>query len=393
MHTIVTIWLKELRDTIRDRRTLVVMVLVPALLTPALIVGISKITASSTTAPLHIAVAGGPNARDLLTQLRQQPFVVIATTTTGADATARVRAGQDDAALIVDPSYTTRIGDGGVGSIIVVSDSTQVGSSRAVDALNKAIGAARLAIVSQRLQVRHVDAQILYPIKTTERDVATKQALAGVILSSIVPMFLVIYALVGGMYTAMDISAGEKERFTLEALLLSPATTLQITLGKLLAVSTVALATVALALVALFIALANAPLGTGAASVPLTLPPGTIAIAALLGALLAVAFSSLELALGVFARSFKEAQNYITPLYLLAVVPVVLLTSIPGFKATTPLFVVPALNAVLLFKEALVDTPAVAHVVLTVVSMLVFCVLCIAVTIRIFANEKVLLRT
>jgi len=393
MYTIVTIWLKELRDTIRDRRTLVVMVLVPALLTPALIVGISKITSSSTTAPLRIAVAGGSSAHDLLSQLRRQPYVVVDTMATAAAATARVLTGQDDAALIVDAAYAARIDDGGEGKIVVVSDSTQIGSSRAVAALDNAVGAARLAIVSQRLRVRHVDAHILYPIKTVEHDVATKQALAGAILSLIVPMFLVIYSLVGGMYTAMDISAGEKERFTLEALLLSPATTLQITLGKLLAVSTVALATVALALTALFLALANAPLGTGATAVPLTLPPGTIAMVALLGALLAVAFSSLELALGVFARSFKEAQNYITPLYLLAVVPVVLLAAIPGFKATTPLFVVPALNTVLVFKEALLGTPAAAHVVLTIISMLLFCVLCILVTLRIFADEKVLLRT
>lgn len=393
MYTIVTIWLKELRDTIRDRRTLTVMVLVPALLTPALIVGISKITASTANAPLHIDVVGTAAAPSLIAQLRRQSHVVIAAAPIEATATDDVRTGKADAALIVAPSYTTRINAGGVGTITVVSDSTQVGSSRAVDALNKAIGNARLAVISLRLRVRHVAAQILYPIKTTERDVATKQALAGAILSLIVPMFLVIYSLVGGMYTAMDISAGEKERFTLEALLLSPATTLQITMGKLLAVSTVALATVALALTALFVALANAPLGVGAASVPLTLPPGTIAMVALLGALLAVAFSSLELALGVFARSFKEAQNYITPLYLLAVIPVVLLAAIPGFKASTPLFVVPALNAVLVFKEALLGTPAVAHVVVTIVSMLLFCVLCIAVTVRIFSNEKVLLRT
>lgn len=151
-----------------------------------------------------------------------------------------------------------------------------------------------------------------------------------------------------------------------------------------------------LALASLFVALQHASLnganGAGA-GLSLSLSTNTVALLALLGALLAVSFSALELALGVFARSFKEAQNYITPLYILAVLPTVALASIPGFKPTTPFYMVPAINTVLVFKEALIGASSGLHVALTVASMVLFCVLCVGVTMRIFSNERVLLRS
>ncbi|HEU5398075.1 MAG TPA: ABC transporter permease, partial [Gammaproteobacteria bacterium] len=99
------------------------------------------------------------------------------------------------------------------------------------------------------------------------------------------------------------------------------------------------------------------------------------------------------LALGIFARSFKEAQNYITPLYLVAILPVAALASIPDFKPDLVFFFIPALNTALVFKEALVGSTDGLHVALTAGTMLLFCVLAIGVTVRIFSNEKVLLRT
>ncbi len=393
MHEIMTIWLKELRDTIRDRRTLIVMVLVPVLVTPALIVGLGSLARSSASSALHISVAGSSAAPAVVGLLRAQPHIMVTDEADGPAVTAAVKGGKADAGLVIPPDFAARIAAGRSARVTVVSDSTQAQSSRAAEAITVALGGYRTAVVTRRLQARGVDPGLLEPVATDTRDVATKQALAGFLLSLIVPTFLVIYSLVGGMYTAMDLSAGEKERFTLEALLLSPATKLQITLGKLLAVSTVAVCTIALALAALFVALRQAPLSGSSADVSLSLPARTIVLIALLGALLAVSFSALELALGVFARSFKEAQNYITPLYLLAVLPVVALSSAPGFKPSTGFFVVPALNTVLVFKEALVGAPVALHVGLTVATMLVFCMLCVAVTLRIFSDERVLLRS
>lgn len=394
MHEILTIWMKELRDTIRDRRTLIVMVLVPVLLTPAMIVGVSKLAGSSAKSAVHIAVAGGSAAPGVVRLLRAQPHVDVVTST---NAVAAVKNGKADAGLIVAPDFSARVAAGNAGRVTVVSDSTQFSSARAVEAITAALAGYRTDVVAARLRSHGVDPGVLAPVVAATRDVATPQALAGFVLSLIVPLFLVIYSMASGMYTAMDLSAGEKERFTMEALLLSPATKLQITLGKLLAVSTVALCTIVLSLASLFVALQRAPLtsqgGASSATIAASLPAGTIVLLALLGALLAISFSALELALGVFARSFKEAQNYITPLYLVAVVPTAALSSIPGFKPGLPFFAIPAINAVLVFKEALIGAVSAAHVALTVATMLLFCLACIVVTLRIFSDERVLLRS
>lgn len=392
MREIMTIWLKELRDTIRDRRTLMVMVLVPILLTPALIVGMNVLERAMASKPVHIAVSGDAAAPRLAQLLRRQPGVVV---NPSANPTAAVKDGKADAGLIIAPDFAARITHGSTGRLTVVQDSTHTGSARALAAITTAQEEYRTLVVSGRLHAQGVNPALLNPVVATTQDVATKQALAGFLLSLFVPAFLVTYAIVGGMYTAMDTAAGEKERFTLEALLLSPATKLQITLGKLLAVSTVALCTIVLALAALFVALSKEPLAGGmgaSAAASLSLPAGSIALVVLLGALLALAFSALELALSIMARSFKEAQSYITPLYLVAFIPAFALAIIPGLKLAAGYYLIPVVNTVLVFKEALVGTPDALHVALTVLSMLLFCLVSVLITLRTFGDERVLLR-
>lgn len=387
MHEIMTIFRKEMMDTLRDRRTLFVMVVLNILLTPALIVGLNQLQRATANNTIHVAVGHGSTAPALVRLIEQQPHIAVSTSN---NVVGDVKDGKVDAGVIIAPTFGDRVASGTTGRVTIVSNSTQFSSQRAADAVTAALGSYRLSVVTERLQAKQINPAILNPIDQVAQDVASKQALAGFLLSLIVPMFLVVYAM-GGMYTAMDGSAGEKERFTLEALLLSPATKLQITLGKLLAVTTVALSATVLGLISFFTAMKLFPLnGSGAPA--LSLPPSTIALIALLGILLSVGFSALELALGVMARSFKEAQSYITPLYLVAFIPTVALSSIPGFKPTAAFFVIPAVNAVLVFKEALLGTPDAGHIALTIISMALFCALCLAVTLRIFRDERVLLR-
>jgi sodium transport system permease protein len=127
---------------------------------------------------------------------------------------------------------------------------------------------------------------------------------------------------------------------------------------------------------------------SGGASVPLS----TLALMLLVGLLMAVAFSSLELALSIFARSFKEAQNYITPLYLLAFVPVVIVQTIPTLRPPLGLFLIPAINAVLVFKEALIGRADPTHVLLAGASLLVFAALAVAASTYVFTREQVLFK-
>lgn len=391
MRELVVIWLKELRDTIRDRRTLTVMVLVPILLTPALLVGMNALANANANKPVHVAVAGATAAPEFIQFLRSQPKVLV---DLRGDPLVAVKDGKADAGLIIAPHFADQITAGKAGRIQVVTDATKLGSSRADTAITNALDQYRTQVLTRVLRAHGMDPAILTPVDRVSVEVATTQALAGFVLSLILPLFIVMYSMMGGMYAAMDLSAGEKERSTLEALLLSPATKLQITLGKLLAVSTVGVCTVVLAVASLVVAMQQVPLSLREGTdISFTWSGDTIALVIVLGILLAVAFASLELALGIFARSFKEAQNYITPLYLVVIVPVSVLASVPDFKPAWAFFLIPALNTALVVKEALIGATDGVHVALTVATMLLFCLLAIGATVRIFSNEKVLLRS
>jgi sodium transport system permease protein len=391
MRELIVIWLKELRDTIRDRRTLTVMVLVPILLAPALLIGMNALASSNANKPVHVAVSGAAAAPELVQFLRSQPQVIV---DLRADPTVEVKDGNADAGLIIAPDFAGRIAAGKAGRIKVLTDATKLGSSRADAAITNALDQYRTQVVTNALRAHGMDPALLTPVDRVSVDIATKQALAGSVLSLLLPLFIVMYSMMGGMYAAMDLSAGEKERSTLEALLLSPASRLQITLGKLLAVSTVGICTVVLAVASLVVAMRQVPISLREGTdLSFSWSADTVALVVLLGILLAVAFAALELALGIFARSFKEAQNYITPLYLVAILPVAALASIPDFKPALAFFLIPALNAALVFKEALIGATDGVHVALTVATMLLFCLLAVGATVRIFSNEKVLLRS
>lgn len=393
MRNVLVIWRKEMKDTIRDRRTLTVMVIVPIFLMPLLFILIGQIGKSAGTEVYTVAVSGETHAPSLVAALREDTRLTIRSS---ADPAAAVRDQHAAVGLVIPAGFEAAIAAGRPAPLKVIENSTRSSSSSGSQELDAAMATYTRRVVLGRLQRHGLGAAVLAPLATRQEDVATKQEQGGFLLSFILPLFIVIYAITGGMYTAMDVSAGEKERSTLEALLLTPATRMQITLGKLLAVSTVGFLSIVLAMSSMVVTLTRFPISTdrnGNADLAVSLDPRVVPLIFALGILMALAFSALELALGILARSFKEAQSYITPLYLASFLPVVIVNSIPGFQPPAAIFLVPAVNAVLLFKEALLGQATASHAILTILSLLAFAALAAAVTVNMFTREKVLLKT
>jgi sodium transport system permease protein len=308
---------------------------------------------------------------------------------------ASVRGLSAAAGVVVPSGFEADIRAGKPAHLQLIGNSTRSASSSGLDTLQTAIRGFASHVVRARLQQRGLQPSLLVPIKTDLVDISSRQERGGLVLSFILPLFVVIYAITGGMYTAMDVSAGEKERSTLEALLLTPATRLEITLGKLIAVALVAFLTMAVAISSMVITLTLFPITStsGGVSYTVRLDPRVIPLIFGLGITMALAFSALELALGILARSFKEAQSYITPLYLVSFLPVVIINSMPGLQPPLALFLVPAVNAVLLFKEALLGQATFAHAVVTMAALLVFATAAMLLTVSMFSREKVLLKS
>lgn len=390
MRNILIILQKELRDTLRDRRTLLVMIVVPIFLLPALFSAVGRISSSSAGKASTVAVSGRVAAPALVRRLQADPKLVLRFED---DPEAAVSDQRADVGLALPPGFQASLAAGRAAHLRLIQNTTRSGSSGAADRLQTDIAAYSAGVVAARLRARGLSSSDLAPVLVGQVDVSTKEERGGLLLSFILPLFVIIYAITGGMYTAMDVSAGEKERSTLEALLLTPATRLEITLGKLLAVSAVAFITIVAAMSSMVYSLSRFPITTGSGGLKAQLDPSVVPLVFVLGILLALAFAALELALGILARSFKEAQSYITPLYLISFVPVAIINSIPGFQPPPALFLVPALNGVLLFKEALLGHADGLHAALTLVSLLLFAAASVAITVNMFTREKVLLKT
>lgn len=207
-------------------------------------------------------------------------------------------------------------------------------------------------------------------------------------LAALIPLILVMMTVTGAVYPAIDLTAGERERGTLETLIAAPVPRLGLLLAKYVAVLTVALLTATVNLVAMAITSRSTGLSAslfGGAGMTL---PMVLKVLILL-ALFAAFFSAVLLAITSMARSFKEAQAYIIPLMLLCLVPGIICLA-PSLTFTGPLAVIPLVNIVLLARDLLEGSVHGALAAAAVISTLLYVVAALAVAARVFGSDAIL---
>ncbi len=408
MKKITTIWKKELRDTIRDRRTLMAMIIMPIFLMPVLIVGIGKFTEyqirQAEETIVRIAVDNDEAAPAFIDQLAAHERVDVVADYDG-DIRALVRDDAFDAGLELPENFQTLVDQQQPVPVTVVRNSINTDSTAAVQRINEVAAAYTKNIIAQRFSTTGIDQSILTGITIQGQDVATKEEVGGFGLGFLLPLFIIMWSVVGGQYVAMDTSAGEKERKTLESLLLTPVRRLDIVFGKFLAVSTAALVSVVVALGSLYAAIAVFGFGdygqTGdsssaqamqASGLDFSIEPMAILILFGVSVLLVLMFSAVQLSISIFAKSYKEAQSYIGPSYLVIILPTVIVNTLPNFQPAAWFFALPVVNAILLFKEVLIGTYDVTHISITVISSILYALIAIYFAAYIYRKESVLFR-
>ena len=219
--------------------------------------------------------------------------------------------------------------------------------------------------------------------------------MGGFMLGSMLGYVVILLMFSGGMYPAIDMAAGEKERKTLEALLASPARRTDLVLGKILACVTATYATALLTTASLFFSLKRGGMAMkGMEKLTGNVPTDPQTISLMLLTLLPVAImaGALMLAIALMARSFKEAQSYLTPLIMLVIFPS-LLGGLPGMELTPVLSLIPIFNSSQLLKSILQGDVPLLSFVITNLSNVAYAALCFLLAVRSFNNEKVLFRT
>jgi sodium transport system permease protein len=197
----------------------------------------------------------------------------------------------------------------------------------------------------------------------------------------------------------MDLTAGEKERGTIETILCSPVSRTHLVFGKFLMVLTASIATAVLSIASMAVSfgaskkmLLAMTYGATGAALQITITGKAIASIFLVVLPLAVFFSAALLALSLFAKSFKEAQSYISPLMIVAVLPAVA-SLLPGVELTPALALVPVLNTSLVSKEIIAGTYHWNLIALIFFSSSVYAAAALAIAVKLFQREDVLFRT
>ena len=437
-----TIWRKELTDTLRDRRTVVAMVLVPMVLYPALMLGslqafeaqisflvtekydvavaseeaqrwlrrlidtdAARRESAPTSAPAEEVIAdasnqaddsfddgGGPSPGQSKTQsaktgVRNVPpeyDIWLIENVPQAVVDGAVHAGL----LLGGPAPLP--GAEGSTEAVVVYDESDIRSEIAAAGIQGVLERANLRLLGQRLSERNLDSSFIQPIAMRELNVATPERMAGSLLGQIVPLILIVMTITGAIYPAIDLTAGERERGTLETLMVAPVPTVDLIAGKFVVVTLIGLLSALLNLLSIGGTIYFGGLGSlltqGA---DFAFPLWALPWIMLLLAPLAVMFSAMLLAVCSFARSFKEAQNYIVPVMMAALIPAVV-GILPGTRLEGPIVIMPVANIVVLTRELFLGRIDYFAICLVLLSTSLYAGAAVAVAARLFGQEAVL---
>ena len=235
---------------------------------------------------------------------------------------------------------------------------------------------------------------ILKPVELTRVNTAEQRENIGESMGAILAYALVLLCLSGAMYPAVDMGAGEKERGTLETLLICPVSRTAIVLGKFLTVLTTALMTALITVVSLGVWGGIISAFADLSKVSEALASITIVDLMLMFSLLlptAAIFAALLLAISIYARTFKEAQNYMSPLTILVIVPLMIAMA-PGMELDVTTALIPLTNIALAIKELLKGTADYGLLALIFASTTALAGALIAFCVHWFQQEKVLFR-
>jgi sodium transport system permease protein len=407
---------REVRDQVRDRRTMFTIFVLPLLLYPfmgMLMLQVAQFHAEHAVRITWIGEDNWPSDRPLLSQNKSDndESLLHWTRLSWKDlpssvnnwedfAVEQLKANATDLVLISKPGMAEALQSESPSTpLITVINQASDQSVIAAQRLSRLLEDWQGRWLHTKLIESQLDPSILQPLRPQVVDVAPRETKQALVWSKLLPLVMLVWALTGAFYPAIDLCAGEKERGTLETLLSSPATRREIVWGKLLTVMTFSIATAVLNLLSMqltssFVIDQFARLG-GPNAVPTVGPLPLTALTWLLVILLPIStmFSALALAVAALARSSKEGQYYLMPL-LLGGLPLVLLPMVPGMGLTVGSSAIPVTGAVLLAR-ALIEgqyADAILHAPIVIVVTIVCCLLAVRWAVRQFESEAVMFR-
>lgn len=395
MRAIGAVFAKEVLENLRDRRVIFSAFFFGVLLAPALFALTTTLASNRITRdqdrPLQLPVAGGGQAPNLMRFLRENGAQIIPVTLSATDkdgaAIEIVRAGRHELVLIIAPQYSEKLKAGDPAPLDLVVDTSNSSAASATERTRRLLDAYGRQIASLRLLVRGVSPEVVAPIDVRTVDVATPAGRSLLILG-MMTYFCLMSMLVGGFYLAIDTTAGERERGSLEPLLALPVTRGQLIIGKMLATSAFMAVSLLLTLTSFGVALAFVPLEVLGMSANFG-PTVILAIFCVMVTFVPLG-AGLMTVVASFTRSNREAQTWLSFVLLIPLAPI-MFAVINGTRPTAALMAIPSLSQHLL-ATALMRGDAITalHVVISTSTTLAAGALLIWIAVRLYRRETIL---
>lgn len=393
MKKIIVIAKKEFLDIMRDRRTLIRMILIPLLVFPLIMNIVTQIQSSQSQKQaekeLTVGYVLNGQSKESIERMQRTPHYKFVEFQDTVNLKSSIDSDCTDVGLFYTTSYQADFDSGMQANYITFYRGADYEDyDRFKDLLEKEDS----ILIDKRMNSVEKNYSFIQPTKVREVDLSDRKEIIGKYAGGLLPYIFMAFLFMGCMLPAIDLFAGEKERGTIETLLTTPVSRSQILIGKMLVVTTFGLMSATIALVGLFASLNMFDMNPELKqSINEILSPQLIGTLYLLLIPLALFFAGVMIPISVYSRSFKEAQSILTPLNIVMVLPA-MAGFFPGVELDYTTAFIPIVNVVLATKAIIAGNADMVLIAITFISLILLAALSILIAMRQFGKESMVLR-
>ena len=397
---IFVIYKKEMLDLVRDRRTIITSFVLPILLYPLLMIGFSSMMSRQEMKleQQEIVIYVNDMVRDETSRELKESLSQIETVQI-----------MDEAMVYNESTYLDLLQDKSIQTLINIRDSlsssgyrifnitcfydeTSEKSSLAYRKIRDNLNELEEVFISKRLEKIKINSEILNAVEIKKENIAPPEQMVGFLVGKFLPYLLIILTISGASVIASDLIAGEKERGTLETILVSAARRDELVIGKYLTIITISIITVLLNLLSMYLSFQHIFMQLGTGMGDFQLPLGNFALILLLMLPLITLFSAILLSISTYSRNIKEAQSYQMPL-LFGAIMLSMVSFLPGFELNLGFSLIPIVNFSLMMRDIMLNNYQLNYLFIIIGSTLILDVVTVYISIKLFHSENVLFRT
>jgi sodium transport system permease protein len=393
MKKILIIAKKEFLDLLRDKRTLIRMILIPLLVFPVIINLVTMVQSSAeekeAAKELEVGYILNGQSSDMIDRMAEEPLFKFIEYDDDTTLSHDVKNEKINLGLSLSSNFDSDYESGKTALYTFYMRGTE---NEEYDRLDLLLDHQDSILTSNRMVSIGKDYSFISPIEAQLENKSSMEEMIAKYAGGMLPYFFLAFCFMGCMIPAIDMFAGEKERGTIETLLTTPVKRLHIVLGKMLVITTFGLLSASLALGGLYFGLNFMGIEGGfMETVKGMLSPGLIATLYILLVPLAIFFAGIMIPVSVYSKSFKEAQSILTPLNILVVLPAIF-GFLPGVELDYTTAFIPILNVVLACKSLIGGHPDMVLIAITFFSLIALAALSVFVSIKQFGKESNVLR-